>query len=40
MIEFSVILPAKDEADNISVLLKEIDDALKDSSYNAHGQLA
>ncbi|OIN01885.1 dolichol-phosphate mannosyltransferase [Idiomarina sp. MD25a] len=33
MIEFSVILPAKDEADNIGVLLTEIDSALKDSHY-------
>ncbi|HAS23782.1 glycosyltransferase family 2 protein [Idiomarina loihiensis] len=33
MIEFSVILPAKDEADNIGVLLKEIDSALAASRY-------
>ncbi len=33
MIEFSVILPAKDEADNIEKLLLEIDTALSDKIY-------
>jgi glycosyltransferase involved in cell wall biosynthesis len=33
MIEFSVILPAKDESENIATLLQEIDTALAEQSY-------
>lgn len=33
MLEFSVILPAKDEAENIGTLLREIDLALSDKNY-------